>query len=234
MIRFPLILLALAIVCSISAQAGQTATDHAIYRESTGNRQETFTWELAGGESPVLITSDSRESFRTRLSPDLQALAWEITRPAEKTCAKAWRDGHKLRIQGELQGKPLAREFAIDDTPWLQSLSVSLLRHLPSTAGQREFWIIRPDTLEPQRMQVSDVTEEVVTFSGESVATWRVEIRPAGLLSVFWKGNYWFRKADRRFIRFRGASGPPGTPDTEISLLDNYPVQANTTAVAPR
>lgn len=234
MIRFPLLLLALASVCCGSALAGHHAIDHAIYRESTGNRQGTFTWELAWGEDPVLTTSDNRESFQTHMSPDLQTIDWNITRAAEKTCARAWRVGHKLMIQGELQGKPLLREFAIGDTPWLQSLSVSLLRHLPSTTGQREFWIIRPDTLEPQRMQVSDVTEEVLTFSGEPVATWRVEIRPAGLLSAFWKGNYWFRKADRRFIRFRGASGPPGTPDTEISLLDNYPVQANTTAVAPR
>jgi hypothetical protein len=226
-------MLAVAIACCPGAHAGEPGPDHAIYRETTGSRQGTFTWELVRGETLLLTTGDELETFRTRLAPDLQTLAWEVQRPQENTGAKAWRNGSSLMIRGELEGQPLERSFDVGDAPWFQSLSASLVRHLPRAGAEREFWILRPDTLEPHRLQVTDVRPETLQVGGEAVDTWRVEIRPTGLLSKFWHGNYWFRQADRRFLRYRGASGPPGSPITEISLIDEDSRQATAQSAKP-
>jgi hypothetical protein len=32
----------------------------------------------------------------------------------------------------------------------------------------------------------------------------------SGLLAVFWHGDYWYRKADGRFLRYRGKNRPGG------------------------
>lgn len=153
------------------------------------------------------------------MSPDLQTVSWMVDRPEEQTIVNARRDGNSLVVSGQLAGRPFESETDLGDLPWYQTLSLSLLRHLPLIGTQPEFWIIRPDNMELQRMQVQNVREEISSHGGELVATWCIEIRPAGLLSAFWKGEYWFRKSDLRFLRYRGASSLPGAAMTEVSLL---------------
>jgi hypothetical protein len=124
-----------------------------------------------------------------------------------------------LHLHGEQDGKPVVRSWEVGDLPWFQTLSVSLAHFLSPGAECGEFWILRPDTLELQRLKVAAVRKEQISFNGGTVATWCVEIRPTGLFSALWKGEYWFRQSDRRFLRYRGASGPPGAPMTEILLV---------------
>lgn len=232
--RITYLILALTMNFCATAHAWNSGLDRVNYRMSTGARNATFTWELAHGETQKLTTRDERETFHTALSADLQTLVWEIHRPSEGTIAKAWRNGSTLEIRGELEGKPLERTFNVGNSSWLQSLSVSLAHHLPKAAEPREFWFIRPDTLEPHLLKVADVQNEHLVLAGEAIATWRVVIRPAGLFAALWRGDYWFRQSDRRFLKYRGASGPPGAPMTEIDLLEEGIGRVQTEAIAPR
>lgn len=232
--RITYLMLILIINCFVIAHAGDSDPDRANYRMSTGDRNAAFAWELYHGEKLKLTTRDERETFHTILSADLQTLEWEIHRPSEGTSAKAWRNGSTLEIRGKLEGKPLERIFNVGNAPWLQSLSVSLAHHLPKASGPREFWFIRPDTLEPHLLKVADVQAEHLALAGEAVSAWRVEIRPAGLFAALWRGDYWFRQSDRRFLKYRGAGGPPGTPMTEIDLLEEGIGRVQTEVIAPR
>lgn len=214
-----LLLIPLLLFCT-SAVAAEAPLGRAVYLETNGRRQMTFSWELARGKELVLTTRDERETFHTHLAPDFQTLAWELLRPEQQTWIKARREGASLTLSGELNGKPMAKSIDLGKIPWYQSLSVSLVRHLPEIGPEDEFWVIRPDTLEVCRMKVSAVVMEPLTVAGETVASWRVEIHPTGLLYAVWRGDYWFRRADRRFLFYRGASGPPGSSPTVITLLD--------------
>ena len=63
--------------------------------------------------------------------------------------------------------------------------------------------------------------EEIHTVRGPRLAAAKVVIRPDGLLGGLWRAEYWFRAEDGQFVRYRGTHGPPGTPETVISLLDS-------------
>jgi len=61
--------------------------------------------------------------------------------------------------------------------------------------------------------------EETVMLGGDSVQAIKVRFSPAGPLSAFWKAEYWYRKSDLRFIRYRAVRGLPGSPETIVTLI---------------
>ena len=47
-----------------------------------------------------------------------------------------------------------------------------------------------------------------ISFQGETINCLQLRISLAGARSVLWKGDYWFRTTDGRYLRYRGNSGP--------------------------
>ncbi len=45
--------------------------------------------------------------------------------------------------------------------------------------------------------------DESRSIAGEEVPVVRYQISLAGLLSVFWKGHYWYRLSDGHFVLYR-------------------------------
>jgi hypothetical protein len=40
----------------------------------------------------------------------------------------------------------------------------------------------------------------------------RIHLTLPGILAPFWKSDYWFALPEGVFFRFKGTSGPPGSP----------------------
>ncbi len=121
---------------------------------------------------------------------------------------------------GSIRGKQIERNLPLQGLPWYQALSLSLRNHLDEDVIDQEFWSIRPDTMDLHRLQIADIASERLAMDENEVIAYCVEIRPAGWLSPFWKGRYWFSQIDRSFLRYEGDSGPPGSPQTIIKALD--------------
>lgn len=188
------------------------------YLERTGDKAKSFAWILEQGRETKLTARSPGETHLTFLDRDLATRRWELTAPAERTAVTARRVGNRLILEGSLRGKSVAGEYPIDKLPWYQALSLSLGGMVKRGASGSEFWMLRPDTLEPVRMQARRLGKERISVVRGEGAAIRVKVTPAGLASLFWQGRYWF-SPEGVFLRYEGASGPPGSPKT-IVILD--------------
>ena len=193
------------------------------YTETTGKDSRNFLWTLEKDDGWLLVSEDKLETHRAWLDTSLNTYKWSLDRPANDTTMTATKQGDTLHLQGTLNGKSHQRDYQLGRTPWYQALSLSLRKHLGEAFVKEEFWSIRPDTLELHKMQIIKISEERLKIEGTIQPTYRVIVRPAGWKAPLWKGEYWFSRNDGKFIRYRGDSGPPGSPDTIVELSKNKP-----------
>jgi hypothetical protein len=60
------------------------------------------------------------------------------------------------------------------------------------------------------KFSVTRKADEPIDLAGKTVAAVHLRISLSGLLSVFWHGDYWYRRGDGRFLRYRGKNRPGG------------------------
>ena len=194
------------------------------YLEQTGTDSFIFTWRLERERDTATLSVVQRQGSETFLSRNTAAgetLAWQYVHQPD-TDVRAEREDDRIRLSGRFQGKTVDEVHAIDDRPWFQPLSFSLRPLALDGQATAEFWTIRVDTLELVAMRAEAAgREEMDTVRGPRLTAARVVIRPDGVFSRLWRAEYWFRAEDGLFIRYRGTHGPPGTPETVISLLDS-------------
>lgn len=189
------------------------------YQETTGTLTKTFSWTLERAESWLLTSQDQHALYRTWLGQELDTQRWQLDRFADQTSIAAWKNGRFLHIEGTLQGKPVSRSEDLGEHPWYQALSVSLRRHLDQRECLATFWIIRPDTLDLHLLESSCRNRKQAPEGGNPGGVRRIDIRPTGWRALFWKGVYWFRWPDGRFLRYEG-EGAPGHPPTTVTLFE--------------
>lgn len=190
------------------------------YLEQTGQDSFTFFWQAEPDEDEMTISQrQGDETITSRCAADGSTTSWHHTR-VPGTDIRAERTGNRIRFSGLQDGKEVDRSADIDDRPWFQPLSYSLQRMLAGDQQTTEFWTVRPDSLEVIAMEAEYSGIDAITGDdGRVQEANKVIIRPVGMLSAFWQAEYWFRRSDNFFIRYRGTHGPPGTAETSVSLL---------------
>jgi hypothetical protein len=217
--RVAIILLIWALTKNAQVVAGYIPIPTACnFTESTGQDIHTFLWTLEEQNSWLLTSEGDSEVHRVWLDSELNTYKWTLERPEGQTTITASTEENRLLLEGTLNGKLYKKEFSLGDVPWYQALSLSLRKHLGEEFKEQEFWSIRPDNFDVHKMQIIKISEENLDSDGIPLPTYHVIVRPAGWKAPFWKGEYWFRKSDGQFVRYRGDSGPPGCPDTIIEL----------------
>ena len=117
--------------------------------------------------------------------------------------------------EGTEEHKELTME---DDLPWYQSFDIQFADFALSGEKKREFYMIRPDDLSLTTWQLKrQGVEKVETPAGTFDAV-KVKVSLAGMLSMFWSAECWYRVSDGRFIKYEGPMGGPGS-DEVVSLL---------------
>lgn len=216
------LLFGLALAGVISGSPSTTAAaDSQVFRyqQQTGERSQTFSLSLDPGP-PLRLTADSAlERHQTVMEADFSTRSWQLTQSTEGTEILARREGNTLLISGLLRGQRIDRSLRLDPDPWYQALSIALRRLLGSRSEAEEFWTLRPDTLEVHKVRAVRQALETLEIGGRPVPAWRLEVRLVGLKALFWHSNYWLRQSDGVFLRYRGPSGPPGQPMTEVRWL---------------
>jgi hypothetical protein len=187
-----------------------------IYVEQTGDQISTFTWTLSVGDQAEITSVSEQETFYNLCDLRGNTRLWKLDNGRVKV--KAIRQDDIIIIRGEKDGEPVEKHIEIDSSPWFQPLSYSLQDLALNESETIVFWMIRPDTLKVVRLQAKKADEETLVLGDQEITAIRVEIALTGILSIIWKGNYWFRKEDGLFLRYQGRHGPPGTAETVISL----------------
>ncbi len=187
------------------------------YREETGDSVKEVTWRLRKGETYIPYLHLSRrtacDDHRTRLRHP--RLAGHCRK--RQTRFSAERTDRSIVVRGIFEGRPVDKQLAIDESPWYQATSLSLRELVASGDSERVFWTIRMDTLTAHKIRAVKKGVEAVELDGSQKALLRIRLSLPGMLAPFWKSDYWFALPERLFYRFKGPSGPPGSPTTLVT-----------------
>lgn len=219
-----LILVPLCLLGPLSPAARASEARRLVYRITTGSEVAQTSELFAPRPSGYAVLADTRradleqtQSFE--LDPRFVSYTWTRRNAREGTDFTAVRHGNVIRLTGFFKSQRVNREYRIDDRPWKQCFPVDLQKWAASPDKTLTFWAINPLDLEIHTFRVKKQDRETITVNGQPVETVRVRIAPTGLLSFLWHCNVWFRASDGRFVRFEGASGPPGSPMTVTELV---------------
>lgn len=194
------------------------ATETHRYRERTGAAVRHYRWSIDAGDTVRIVSTDGERTFTAWCRRDGATLRWERAEAGGRL--RVVREGNRLRLEGLHRGRTVDRSEPIDDAPWYQPLSFSLRGVADGgRGGATRFWTLRPDDLSVWSMTAVAVGREAVPVSGARVSAVKVEVRPAGWRSGFWRCHYWFRAADGVLVRYRGVHGLPGTPETVVEWM---------------
>ena len=129
-------------------------------------------------------------------------IEWVYKDEKNNTDLKGVREGDIIRLSGVLKGKEYRKDNYIDKRPWYQIFTWEMDYFIMGKDREMEFWAVRPDNPDSVGVLVAvREKEETVTVSGSNVEALRVRVALAGLLSIFWSGNYWFRKSDGFYVK---------------------------------
>jgi hypothetical protein len=152
-----------------------------------------------------------RQKFLT--AADLSTLSWTFSDPARQMELDARLQGEVIILSGTLRGKKVDKKFAAAGPPWNQLFQMGLGPFV--LAGDKKYQFRSIGTQGPGEMKIGKFTvtrqdDERITLGGQEVSAVHLRISLSGLLSIFWHGDYWFRKSDGRFLHYRGKNRPGG------------------------
>lgn len=192
------------------------------YREQTGDHSFVYFWQAQSGPSGVTVTSTQRQGEEVYTSVNTQegtTRSWRyVNQPG--TDVRVKRSGNHLQFSGQFQGQPIEKQIRIDNRPWYQPLSYSLHCLERRKQDNASFWTIRPDNLDVLTLQAHrEGSARLPEADGGEVLANKVVVRLEGMMSAFWSAEYWFRQGDDLFVRYRSIHGPPGVPETVVTLV---------------
>ncbi len=206
-------LLPTGLLTAMPATASQEEIHH--YHKVTGKTCLEVTWRLQHRDGYTLTYTSGGETYVTVTDKTYNTLSWQVVSDDGKTDLTAVRDKKAISLSGRYKGETIDKRLEIDDAPWYQATSLSLRGFIASTDDKRLFWTIRASNLSVHKIKA--IRKEVTPSSETGCHLQHVRLTLPGLLAPFWKSDYWFSLPECVFFRFKGPSGPPGSPDTIVT-----------------
>jgi hypothetical protein len=191
------------------------------YREETGASVKDVVWRLSKDEAFTLTYDSLVERHVTTTGPDYDTRGWQVTADGGQTRFSAERVGRAIFVRGTFRGAPVDKRLEIDQSPWYQATSLSLRELVASVDSERVFWTIRMDTLTAHKIRAIKKGVEAVESDENRKELLRIQLTLPGMLAPFWKSDYWFALPEGVFFRFKGPSGPPGSPTTIVTRVSS-------------
>ena len=199
-----------------------------VYTEQAGaaTTRHTFLIEPAAGGFTVEVFSEreGRQVVFQRLEtdPGFSVLSWRWLEEGEATDVTAIRDGSSISLTGRYEGREVSRRFPVADDPWYQLFPHGLEPLAMAGRGSAKFWAIGTTGISAMRIgsfRAVVAGPEQTEWSGARVPAIRVHVSLAGLASILWYGDYWYRPGDGRNLVSVSDRGP-GTPDLKMELTE--------------
>ena len=211
-----LIFLILSVIC---VQENHAA-DNLAYLEQTPLTLIEVNWQIEKrGDSLFLsVTKSTGETYTSQHDERGAVLEWKLKDPETDTDITARRQENVILIEGVSKGERIDKSVAIDSAPWYQTVSFSLTRFIGSKEPSTTFWALKTDTLTPYKMRAFKREHERIVVQDKEIEAQKVRVKLTGFKAVFWHSDYWLRKTDGLFLLYEGVEGPPGTPQTIITL----------------
>jgi|GEM_PF-528472 len=212
-------LVSLAALLLAAPSSGTFRAETLTYREVEGSVTVTHAIVITAtppGYSIELTSTRTggitiRQTFRT--AADFSTLAWTFSDPGRQMELDARRIGEFIVLAGSSAGKKVEKKFPGAGATWNQLFQMGLGRF--ALSGGESFQFRSIGTQGPGELKIGKFTarrqgDEKILLAGNEIAALRLRVSLSGLLSIFWHGDYWYRKHDGRFLRFRGKNRPGG------------------------
>jgi hypothetical protein len=191
------------------------------YRETTKGIEKLFTIEVVQETDKMmrLVERSSTTTHEYHLNKkDGSILTWKMKKNG--TAMKAIRTANTIKLCIEKNGKKRTETKELGKTPWIQSMEVGLQWFVNNKKKTiQEFWIIRPTDGSIEKLVAKKKIEEKIKIREREYNTIQVEVTVPGWRSMFWGVDYWYKKDNGVFVKYKGADGPPGTPETVTELV---------------
>jgi hypothetical protein len=203
------------LLCLLPLLPAETLTYHEVEGEITVTHTIAIT-PAPPGYSVELASRRSgggmvRQTFRT--AADLSTLAWTFSDPGRQMELDAKLQGEAIVLSGTFNGKKVEKKFAAASAPWNQLFQIGLGPFALASDKSFQFRSIGtqgPGELKLGKFTVTRKDDEKIRLQGKEINAVHLSISLSGLLSIFWHGDYWYRKTDGRFLRYRGKNKPGG------------------------
>ena len=134
-----------------------------------------------------------------------ETLEWIYKDPAKKIYVNSVREGNKIILTGDFNGKQNNREeIIVDDREWQQVFLVGITNFAVTKTRKDnvEFWCMDPNApWKPLILAATKEGIEEIMVNGKPVLTERVRINVAGMFSFLWAGKFWFRLSNGDLIK---------------------------------
>lgn len=188
------------------------------YREAEGNDISTHVISVRSDGDGLQVELSTtrgaalaRQTFRVDAS--LATREWTFSDPQRRMELAAAIQGNKIVLSGSFKGKRVDKRFAAGGPPWNQLFQMGLGPFVLSEIEDLTFRSIGtqgPGELKIGKMSVTRKGDEEIELLGQKVLAVRLRISLSGLLAMFWHGDYWYRKSDGLFLRYRGKNRKGG------------------------
>jgi len=223
--RMLTVLLVFSIMMPVAALFAMDEKMALIYRESTGQNQETVSYEFESRDDLVQIEANFNDELQKVITDtDLRTKRLEIFFPENSTAISIRREDDRMLIDGEKN-----RSIEVDpEIPWYQVL-MSLKDFVMSGERKTSFYALSANFDERlakgRGIQLLQLVarrngEEVLEINGNTIKTVKVVVTFDDIRSLFWKAHYWYRESDGMLVRYREVRGAPGTPETLGVLVE--------------
>ena len=164
-----------------------------------------------------LTKEDQKDSItEAKLNKDYETIEWRFKSQKGDIDVVAVRQDNKILLTGTFGGKENnKKELGIDSRPWHQIFQLGMMKFAITEKGPDsvEFWGLRPDNPETAGVLAARREKiEIIEINGKKIETSKLRIGLAGWLSIFWTGDYWFRKSDGLYIK----AAPTGNVTAEL------------------
>lgn len=184
------------------------------YKYSCGNNTSTIIWtESRNGDLIHLETVQGNEVHKYVINQNYVTLSWEYLNTSENTNIKVVKEKGVYNIEGTFKSKAFSKKYTSDGYPWYQNIGFNVGHSIKNKVSFK-FECIRPDNLKFYKMQADAKN----TSNIKGIDQQRINVRLTGVLSKFFGSDYYIDCQTRQYITYKGVHGPPGTPETIITL----------------
>lgn len=200
----------LSIFCFVMSYS-QTTT----YRYVCGEKSAIIIWERKSeGGSIHFKTTQGKEIQEYVLNADYVTLSWIYRNDANNTDLTATKAGNNFHISGTLEGKPYSKIHKSKGVPWYQNIGFNVGYSMTGKQNYK-FECFRPDNMKFYEMQADTKGTETT----DCITVQRINVHLTGALSRFFGSDYYVDVNSNVFVKYKGVHGPPGTPETIITLI---------------
>lgn len=184
------------------------------YKYICGTEKKIITWtEYKKDDRIYLKTVQGDETHSCVMDLNYHTLLWEYSNTSGNTAVKVVLKNGVYKVEGIFKSKSYSKTYTSKGYPWYQHIGFNVGYSMKGKSNIK-FECIRPDNLKLYEMQ-ADAKE---TVNNNSTQEQRINVHLTGMLAKFFGCDYYIDSITRQFIRYKGVQGPPGTPETIITI----------------